>query len=89
MNVSVVEETCAAQGCGVVFWITQGLESRLVKTKERFYCPCGHGMSYQGQSDAQKMSELRREILNKDREIAGLNIELQMKSKPKAKKKKQ
>ena len=89
MEVKLVEETCCSQGCGIMFWIGAEYRQRLVSTKQSFYCPNGHSMSYQGESDTAKIARLTREKqwleTEKNVEIARLKKELAKKTKPKKK----
>lgn len=39
-----VEEECCS--CGVVFFVTKQLLDQFRKTKQRFFCPNGHGQAY-------------------------------------------
>jgi hypothetical protein len=58
-----VPETCCAKGCGIAFALERSHHERLLSSKERFYCPNGHGMSYTGPSDAQKLKNAKaREV---------------------------
>lgn len=53
-----VVEDCCRQGCGIAFGIPRDLYDRLrADTGTVFYCPNGHGQSYTGKSDAQKLRD--------------------------------
>lgn len=52
MEINIKQITCC--NCGVIFWITESHNSDLLRTKTTFYCPNGHGQSYQGETDKQK-----------------------------------
>ncbi len=89
MEVKTVQETCCAQGCGILFWIEAEYQTRLVSTKRSFYCPNGHSMSYQGESDREKVIRLRNEkeqlLREKNQEIALLEAALKKCAKKKRK----
>ncbi len=83
-NVELVRETCCK--CNVQFWITGEHQNRLVATKEKFHCPKGHGQSYGGKSDRQKLNEANSSLFNlrnanhkKQTEISNLKEELKKK----------
>ncbi len=65
MEIDIREHTCAK--CNVTFWITGGHEERLRASHESFFCPNGHPLSYPGQSDEEKIRELRRKIDNEQK----------------------
>ncbi len=44
-----------------MFWLALEYQQRLVSTKRSFYCPNGHSMSYQGESDKVKIIRLKNE----------------------------
>lgn len=46
------EHTCAWEGCGVTFGLTDGFEDRRKEDHKSFYCPNGHSMSYRGETDS-------------------------------------
>lgn len=87
MNIDIVQETCCADGCGVPFWIHKELQERLVSTKRSFFCPNGHSMSYQGESDSWKIKRLQGEkerlLIEKNAEITKLKNTITDLSKPK------
>lgn len=70
VNLEIVKEVCCSEGCGIAFWIEKDYRDRLVSTKRSFYCPNGHSMSYQGESDAAKVIRLRNEKAQMEREHA-------------------
>lgn len=76
VEVKIIEETCCTDGCGIMFWIAEDFRNRLISTKRTFYCPNGHSMSYQGESDKQKIARLLIEkaqvIREKEIEIAAI-----------------
>lgn len=86
IDVKIVQETCCTEGCGIMFWIAEEYQQRLVSTKRSFYCPNGHSMSYQGESDKTKIIRLQNEkaqiIREKDLEIAHIKKSLTKKRKP-------
>lgn len=43
--------------CHIPFWVSIETVERWRRSKETFYCPNGHSMSYQGKSDKQKIKE--------------------------------
>ncbi len=89
MDIKLVQETCCHQECGVPFWIDVELQSRLVSTKRNFYCPNGHSLCYQGESEKQKAIRLRNEkeqlLREKNQEIALLEEALKKCAKKKRK----
>jgi len=62
MEVSTYQETCCK--CGIAFWITQDFHDQLVKCKNIFYCPNGHGQHYMGETDAQKLERYKQYLKN-------------------------
>ncbi len=74
MEIEIIQETCCNDECGVNFWISKELKKRLVSSKRTFYCPNGHGMNYQGESDDAKIRRLQFE---KERILREKNIEIE------------
>lgn len=66
--VEIEQHTCAAQGCGVTFWVSEAFGDRRRKDKWSFYCPNGHSLSYPGESDEAKIARLQREKVDIVRE---------------------
>lgn len=91
MEIKLEEHTCASEGCGVPFWISEAYGERRRSDKKTFYCPNGHSLVYSGETDKAKAIRLANEkaILerNKNNEIDRLQRELKKKCrKPRAKK---
>lgn len=74
MEVKTIQETCCTQGCGIMFWIAQEYQERLISTKQTFYCPNGHSMSYTGESEQAKISRL---IMEKNKILRETSIEIE------------
>lgn len=94
MEVKLIQETCCSEGCGIMFWLADEYRERLVSTKRSFYCPNGHSMSYQGESDKVKAIRLQAEKntleriqREKDAEIDRLTKKLRRKCRVAKKKK--
>lgn len=47
--------TCC--NCAVVFGFPKDHEARLRQTRQTFYCPNGHGQSFTGKTEAEKLRE--------------------------------
>ena len=60
MEVEIKQEICCT--CSVIFWITSEHQQRLKSCHNGFYCPNGHRQSYEGETDAQKVTNLEREL---------------------------
>ena len=60
MDIQIVQMTCC--NCNVVYWITEEHQQRLISCKNTFYCPKGHPQSYKGNTDAQKVENLERDL---------------------------
>lgn len=82
MEITIVEEVCCRNGCGVSFWMTHGMRERFKKSHESFYCPHGHGQWYPSKTDEEI---LRERLAEKNNEIGILQEELRKKCKPKRK----
>jgi hypothetical protein len=52
--------------CGVVFWITDYMQSCRLKDAQSFYCPNGHPQSY-GKTEADKVREAKA-LVEKERD---------------------
>lgn len=50
----VLEECCS---CGTPFMLPKRMQKVLIENHQRFYCPNGHGQSYCGKTEAQKLKE--------------------------------
>lgn len=87
MNIELIQETCCTEGCGIVFFLEEKYQQRLVSTKRTFYCPNGHSQNYIGESDKAKVIRLQNEKNQLIREHA-LEIEKIKKAKCAKKKKK-
>jgi len=64
MSVEMYEISCSV--CGVVFMITNSFDNRLRHSKNSFYCPNGHSLSYPGETDADKLKRVERYLNNSD-----------------------
>lgn len=60
MEIKIEQETCCT--CSVIFWITSEHQQQLESCHNRFYCPNGHPQSYKGETDAQKVANLERDL---------------------------
>lgn len=58
----VIEECC---NCHMQFAVTQDFQQRRQRDHARFYCPSGHGMSYNGPSDIEKLKREKAEAENR------------------------
>lgn len=72
----MVELTCAVSGCGVTFLVTKGFNERRRADKENISCPCGHLLSYPGESDAMALARSERELNRAKSQTASLVREL-------------
>ena len=50
-------ETCCV--CGVEFGISQAKREDLLRCKNTFYCPNGHGQHFVGETDREKLEKLQ------------------------------
>ena len=54
--------TCCHEGCGQVICFDPGVEERLRRTHEWWYCPAGHSQHFSGKTEQEKTIErLRRQ----------------------------
>lgn len=51
----LITETCSA--CGILYAMDEQFQRERQADKRMFYCPNGHGQSYTGKSEAQKLRE--------------------------------
>lgn len=51
----LIKEECC--DCGVIFGIESGHRNHLIQSHDRFYCPNGHGQSYVGKTEAEKLQD--------------------------------
>jgi hypothetical protein len=67
---------CPTKGCHCIFALPDGVNDRLRESKETFHCPFGHGQSYGGDTEVQRLKrviENKNEIINaKDKFIVEL-----------------
>jgi len=70
MDIEISQETCVK--CNVIYWITTKHQQRLKECKNIFYCPNGHQQFYKGETDAQKVENLERELRCEKRESENL-----------------
>jgi len=61
-------ELCCSE-CKVTFWVTAAHEAKLVRKRQTFYCPNGHGQWFPGKTDAQRAKEAEA-ALQREREAA-------------------
>jgi hypothetical protein len=54
-QVRFVTETCSS--CSALFAMEEGFQKERLADKRSFYCPNGHGMSYLGKSETEKLKE--------------------------------
>ena len=66
-NTQIVEISCSK--CGVSFWITEKHNHELLKFKNTFYCPNGHGQVYIGESYEEKIHGLEKLAKEKGEKI--------------------
>jgi hypothetical protein len=58
--------------CGVIYAVTVDFDKARRSDRARFFCPNGHGQSYQGKTEEQKLRErLERAEQDRDRAEAG------------------
>ena len=76
VEVELEEHTCATHRCGITFWLTPGFADRRRKDKRDFYCPNGHTLVYNGDTEEKKLRNL---VDIKNQEIDRLNRELSAK----------
>jgi len=60
--------------CGVIFFLSEEMDTRRRKDHDSFYCPSGHSQSYKAKSEEQK---LRERLLEKERELEMKDRQLQ------------
>lgn len=60
------EDCCA---CGVLFAMPTDLKNRRLADKKNFWCPNGHAMSYEGETDAQKAKKAREELARVQKQL--------------------
>lgn len=66
-STNMVAEICVS--CGVPFLIPVNFRNILLESHRRFFCPNGHGQSYCGETEAEK---LKKQLQNKESQIAQL-----------------
>ena len=50
----ITEDCC---NCGMLFAMTNDFRQRRLDDRETFYCPSGHGQSYTGKTEAQRLKD--------------------------------
>ena len=65
MDIEIKQETCCT--CNIIFWITLEHQQRLKSCHNTFYCPNGHSQSYKGETNAQKIANLERDLRSEKR----------------------
>lgn len=58
-SVDMVVQTCCHAECGISFAVPSWWDRGKRETHARFYCPNGHGQSYMGESDLEKVRRER------------------------------
>lgn len=61
----MVAEICC--NCGIPWLMPKNYRDMLVQTHDRFFCPNGHGQSYYGKTEAEKLKDQLRQ---KENELA-------------------
>lgn len=74
--------------CAVSFWITRRHNDALQNSKKQFFCPNGHGQSYQGESCEAKATRFRRLYEGELKTVGKLHRQIKSLEKGKPKKKK-
>ena len=83
MEIGMVLIQCC--DCGVPFAISQDMQARLLKCRNTFYCPNGHGQHFTGDTEEHK---LRRELSATKFELDSARRKIaDLQKKPKARKK--
>lgn len=71
-EVKMITETCS--NCGILFAMEEGFQKERLADKRSFYCPNGHGMSYTGKSEVEKLraqlDEERRQRQRAEQNVA-------------------
>jgi hypothetical protein len=80
MEIPLTQHICPTHPCGINFWTSNDFDSRRRIDKRDFYCPNGHSIAYQGETDAQKLA---RVTFEKNKEIANLTTQLAAKTRRK------
>ena len=72
VNVTVQMVDVQCYGCAMTYAIPSTLNDKALRLKESYnvYCPLGHLWHYVGQSDEQKISDLKFQLQQKDNLIA-------------------
>jgi len=60
LGIQLTVHTCIR--CGMTFAVPTTMDHRYHQSHETFYCPAGHGQSYTGESDADKLKKLQRQL---------------------------
>jgi len=75
--VDSVTITCCNEACGISFAVPTWWDKGKRETHTRFYCPNGHGQSYQAESDVEKITRerdrARQQIARAEEEAAAAN----------------
>lgn len=61
-NIYISMETIVCSSCGVTFMIPEVKHSKLIETKDSFYCPNGHSLHFLGKTAAQEIKELKEQL---------------------------
>lgn len=69
-ELSIELEPVECCNCGVVFWVSKRLVKNWKETKDKFFCPSGHGQSFM-ESTSEK---LRKDIKSLELVVADKNL---------------
>lgn len=58
LQLEFVAITCPHNACHCVFALPDSVNDRLRDSKERFYCPFGHGQSYGGDTEVERLKKV-------------------------------
>lgn len=74
---SVTLETIVCVACGIPFAVPKNYKQALVESHERFFCPNGHGQSYYGETEEEKLKKQLLKTQNELAQTATAKIQLQ------------
>jgi hypothetical protein len=77
METELREICCCVEGCHVLFWVSKTFNDELFRRRLQFFCPNGHGQSYQGESDY--AIRLRLEAKKKELETENGSLKTRLK----------
>lgn len=61
VTIELVDVSCGAQGCNIIFGLERNHYDRLHRSHETFFCPAGHRRCWPGESDIERAERLKRE----------------------------